>query len=288
MPSSTRPAQLIKANVELIDKRCQLNQIYSMGWECSTVHRVKTGEYKQNMVWVYCKDYLNDVVYAHVTKRAVNIYGLKYNPAEDPLVDMDRLRVMVRNQTNDKFSEHCWNAVMLLRAFEKKMRFKPTKIRETNLKDTFILESDPRWMHATPLLSLWGCLARMGTFYDGKQEAWEWLSSMVSKTGVNDANYIRSAVQSGTLKYLVENTTKCFNAEMKENYGASTESYIHGYGILWWSGIVGQLQALCSGEGKEAIKKRIMDGLPSYCRDWFWDIPKEPEAKVAAVAAVAV
>ena len=214
-----------------------LSEIYHSGWEVGFVSSKENG-YTFATQLAFCKDFLNDAVWAAVNNKPVSIYSFCYDPEVDSPIDMKTCRIGVRHtpySKNKDLYEGCLKSARLMRTFERKWNFKKkTTVLKTenneNIKgDIVVFESDPRWMSSTVLLSLYTCLARMGLSWDGKGKTIPFVKE--GKVDSRDREWLTPAVSSKALDYLLENGTKCFSEDMKGNYNIKDSYEIHNLGI---------------------------------------------------------
>ncbi len=189
----------------VLGKDYDTDQIYSTGVEFALVGRVDK-KWKQAMTFVFCKDFLHDVVWAMLHKKPVTIYNFSYNPTgktqEEPKmgtpewynwsaeqdaagsdppkkdipIHMGRTALLFRDTNlkgvvgSRRFHKHREGALDFLHQIDERMGFSPTKIyRVSGTKNgppTWLVLGDKRWMHAPTLLSLYSILIRVGYYHN--------------------------------------------------------------------------------------------------------------------------
>lgn len=229
-----------------------LAEIYSQGWECALAKKEGTS-LVQVTVWVRCKDFLNDALWAHVGKKTASVYGFSHGPA-DPVIDMTKLVLLVRDKTvdADKMLAGCKLARTVIRAFELKLGFLPRtrlyKIENVEKAEAgeFAFISSGKWLIAPPLISLYGCLARAGRYLPEEKDPIEFIKEVgLGKTVCpgRDASYLQPSVKRGLLDKLLEGGVSLFSESLEENYSAPDVNSIHYSGIQAWGNIMGTPQA---------------------------------------------
>ncbi|KKM71944.1 hypothetical protein LCGC14_1425480 [marine sediment metagenome] len=185
-----------------LGKDYDTTQIYSTGVEFALVGRVNK-KWKQAMTFVFCKDFLHDVVWATLHKKPVGIYEFSYNPTgkvaveppkgtgdwyiwsdqqvigkpgRDIPIHMSRTALLFRDTSllgsdgKKRFHCHRDGALDFLGQIDKRMGFSLTKIYQVNGArkgpPTWLVLGDKRWMHAPTLLSLYSILIRVGYYHN--------------------------------------------------------------------------------------------------------------------------
>lgn len=210
-------------------------QIYSTGLEFAFVSL----EGKQCHAFAYCKDFLQDAVWATLNKSSVGIYGFSYVHGKNPPVDMDNMRlgVRVKGTPKEDMETMCRKALTFLQEVDAGQGFSPSELllggqRKGEKSKTFVFVSDPAWLHSPPMVSLYSLLVRVGMTYEGG--GWRAHFDNAKKyIGKNDKTYIKSA-QKGVNKIIGKDPTKIFAKEIKDNYptGVSVSSMHNSSGIV--------------------------------------------------------
>lgn len=141
-------------------------QIYSRGLEYALV----SDDYKQCHNFVWCKDFLHDVMYATLNNRQVEIYKFRFNPETSPKPCLDKIRLLVTNSKDKKFALKIPGCLDFLNQIETRMKIKKSIVRQCWLPQepyraagVFMFEGSKRWIQAPPMLSLYSLLLRVGT-----------------------------------------------------------------------------------------------------------------------------
>lgn len=143
-------------------------QIYIKGVEYAFV----SSDYRQCHDFVWCKDFLHDVIFSCVNNRAFEIYKFRYNPKKDPNLCLDKLRLLVANSKDKSFKNNIKNCIDFLNQVEKRLGIKKTIFFEC--KDpprgyetgVFLLQGSKRWIYSPPMISLYSLLIRIGLLHD--------------------------------------------------------------------------------------------------------------------------
>jgi hypothetical protein len=143
----------------------KIMQIYSKGLEYALV----SADYEQCHPFVWCKDFLHDVMYGTLHNKWVEIYKFKYDPSIDPNPCLDRIRLLLTNSKDKKFKEKIPAVIDFINQIEKQLKIKKSFVRECNYPPVsyekagvFMLEGSKRWIQSPPMLSLYTLLLRVG------------------------------------------------------------------------------------------------------------------------------
>jgi len=138
-------------------------QIYVKGIEFAFVSEDGT----QCHEFVWCKDFLHDVVYSCINKKPFEIYHFKYNPYSDPNPDLKKTRILIANPKDRSFREKLPECLDFLNQVESRLGMKNTTARECRspplgYESVFLLEGSKRWICSPPMISLYSLLIRTG------------------------------------------------------------------------------------------------------------------------------
>jgi hypothetical protein len=178
--------------------------------------------------FAYCKDFLQDALWAALNDKKASIYGFSYNPEKDPPVDLKKTRIGLRLRKDKDFAAKCERALQFVNEVEEQLGFPYSRVEAAgNYKDTddtvFVFVGSKKWMHSTVTLSLYTLLLRIGMSYTGGP--WrKHFDAGKNLIGKNDDGYARRA-QKGIDKILSTSLTKLFNKTMAKNYPANVDIY---------------------------------------------------------------
>lgn len=140
-------------------------QIYSKGLEYALV----SSDYDQCHPFVWCKDFLHDVMYGTLNNRWIDIYKFKYYPKIDPVPCLDRIRLLLTNSKDRKFSTKIPAVIDFINQIEEQLKIKKSFARQCGnppngyeKAGVFMFEGSKRWIQSPPMLSLYTLLLRVG------------------------------------------------------------------------------------------------------------------------------
>ena len=210
-----------------------MNQIYSTGLEFAFVNEAG----KQCHAFAFCKDYLQDAVWAQINKSKAAIYGFSYEHGVNPPLDFNSMRMAVRNKGDKDFKAKCEKALAFIQQIDAAQGFEPTEMifggkYKDKTDDVFVYVSDKRWLHSPVFVSFYSLCLRVGMTYDGG----DWKSHFggaKSYIGRNDKSYTGSA-KKVLDKVIGKELEELFAAKIDDNYPSDCGvSGLHNY-----SGIV--------------------------------------------------
>lgn len=135
----------------------------------STLGRIQAHE------WAKCRDFLPDAARAVLTSKSCSIYGFNYDPAKNPPLDMQKMRMLVCKKSMKTkadvtaFEKKIDNALLILNHYEKIAKITLTRLyRVIHEKDTkefdsvFMFYGSGAWMKSPFLISMYTFLIRLG------------------------------------------------------------------------------------------------------------------------------
>lgn len=197
-----------------------LHQIYSSGLEYAFVNQA--GE--QCHPFAFCKDYLQDAIWATIHKSSVTIHGFHYTHGKNPPLDLENTRIALRLKGNKDFKNMCAKSLNFIRAIDAAQGFEPTELLyggtyNDGSDEVYVFVSDKRWMYSTVLISLYTLILRVGMTYEGS----DWrnhFSNAKSYLGCNDKSDTASATK-GLDKFIGKPVESIFAKKMEDNYPKS-------------------------------------------------------------------
>lgn len=213
-----------------------LSQIYSAGVEFAFA----SADNRQCHQFVFCKDFLHDAVWAMVNQKPVSIFGFSYAPGTNPSLDMSRTRLIIAHaRRSSSFNTELEGVEDLLNQAEIALKLKRTRIFPiTGLGDKYedsagLLVGSGMWLTASPLVSLYSLLARVGLVHSPGTDFMMTLESVaenvVNPIGKNDTGYLKQAMPV-IKKIFKHGYRKFFFIDPVKNYPASLGSGIHSAG----------------------------------------------------------
>lgn len=145
--------------------KSKILQVYSKGLEYALV----SSDYEQCHSFVWCKDFLHDVMYGTINEKWFEIYKFKYNPSIDPLPCVDRVRLLIANSKDKNFIDKIPCVIDFLNQVEDHLKIKKSFVRqccdppdEYKKNGVFMFEGSKRWVQSPPMLSLYTLFLRVG------------------------------------------------------------------------------------------------------------------------------
>lgn len=142
-----------------------LGQIYSTGLEYAMISKNN----KQLCPFVYCKDFLQDIMLGYLHNRSSKIYGFSYNPDMSNPIDPTKTRILITKADDRKFCQKVKNFVDFINQIESEMQMKKTIVSKClnplyqyRKCGVWLLESSKRWMKSPPMISMYSLLIRIG------------------------------------------------------------------------------------------------------------------------------
>jgi len=198
-----------------------LNQIYYSGLEFAFANTA--GE--QCHPFAFCKDYLQDAIWATINKKPTGIYGFRYDPKTNPPLDMVSTRMALRLKGKSGFKEMCIQSQKFMHKVEKDLGYTPSSLYyggESSDSPVYVFTSDVRWMFSPVLISFYSLLLRVGMTYEGGD--WQKHFSEGKKLGTNDVRYTAKASKALS-KIVIKNPEKLFAPTLEGNYPPTTTVY---------------------------------------------------------------
>jgi hypothetical protein len=264
-----RVQEMEKIKIEWHQWKGGISQIYSNGLEYAFL----SADNKQCCPFVFCKDFLQDCVWAQLYSKSASIFGFTFNPKKDPNLCLERTRLLVTNSADPKFGEKIEKCVSFLNQIEKALHLAKTTAYESesppdNYKKcgVFLLEGSRRWQEAPPLVSLYTLLVRVGFVYDGKDTFMDHIEKVKTrKTNpyqTHDSSYLTQA-EKGINLILERGYRKIFYIDPKRNYpeGASIGTLHGSSGIVGFTG--GSTKHLVPYWHRESLNKKPKKKKPT-------------------------
>lgn len=200
-----------------------MNQIYSSGLEFAFV----SPDGAQCHAFAFCKDYLQDAIWATLHNKTAQVYGFTYTAGSNPPLDMENCRIAVRLKGEPELRELSLKALEFIRALEQEMKFAPSQLQYGGKykggDDVFVFVGDKRWMYASTMLSLYTLALRVGMTYE--EGPWrEHFASAKKYLGSNDNSYTNSA-NKGLDRLLGKPVEQTFAAKFEDNYPLDVSIY---------------------------------------------------------------
>jgi len=218
-------------------------QIYKKGLEYALV----SDKYQQCHQFVWCKDFLHDVVHATVNNFGFELYGFLYSPLNDPKPCLKEIRLLISNSKDKKLASLIPSCVDFLNQIEARIKMSKTIVRKVanpqcDRKKTgvFLFQGNSRWLMSPPMLSLYTWLIRIGLCHKIGTSFKETIKALKEKTispyQVKDAQWIKDC-EVALHKIIRLGDKKIFYRDIKMNYPESLNiDEVHNrLGILSYS-----------------------------------------------------
>lgn len=202
-------------------------QIYKQGIEFAFL----SNEGQQCNQFVWCKDFLQDMIYATLHNKTIDIYQFKYDPNHDPQPCLKKIRLLVANANDSKFKIKIFNSLDMINQVEEKLGIKKSIVRECWLppekykkSGVWLFEGSKRWLNAPPMLSLYSLLIRVGFAHkigtNFEKTIEEVANGQLKPYQKRDATWLKHA-RPGIEKILRIGDRKIFFRDIKNNYPAA-------------------------------------------------------------------
>jgi len=218
-------------------------QIYSSGVEFCFI----SDDNKQCHPFVYCKDFLQDVVHGHIHKKRSTIYGFSYDPEKQPPLSAKCTKIALANKSDKEFGVHVPKMLDFINQFAKKLKMKPTKIFEAESpirkyakSGVYVTEGSARWMNSPPLLSMYTLLMRIGLVHNVGVDCMETVNGIllgkISPYRATDKTQLKNAIK-GINNILEVGYRKFFYIDDEKNYpkNAIIDTMHNSCGIVGFS-----------------------------------------------------
>lgn len=243
-----------------INGNLKIIQIYSKGLEYALVSE----DDRQCHPFVWCKDFLHDVIFAAVNNRIIDIYKFRYDPKYDPLPSQKQIKLLITNGRDYKLKEKIPNTLDFLNQIESKLKIKKTIVRKCisppqryEKSEIFIFEGSRRWIYAPAMISFYSLLIRIGLCHTINQDFTTTLQNILDgkqQTYQNKDKQLLKKIMPAINKIVLLGDRKVFSKDIKKNYPGNllVDTVHHNLGLL---GFVTDMNA---------TKTQVMANIP------FW------------------
>lgn len=239
-----------RVKIERFPQRNCLDEIYQKTrMQFAFLSSPKSGM-KQCHPFVLCRDFLQDVVKAHLDEGNCDIFGLKYNFGKNPPINISGMRMLVTREglpDKDKltFLKKLWNSKDLLNHYENTAGWSKTTIlkvddNSNNKKNhIWLFIGSKEWMRSSFLVSMFTYIIRLGakeikfSSNEELEEAYKELikSSKMWVNGVKDNDLFYLGECWDKLFLIVKYNKELFSDDIKKNYAvADGMGSMHNYG----------------------------------------------------------
>jgi hypothetical protein len=217
-------------------KTLKISQIPKQGLEYAFLSE----RYTQIHQLVWCKDFMQDVIFASVTGTPTSIYGFAYDPSVDPPLYREKTRLMLNSYKDANFGSKVLDGLRdFLHQIEKQLKMQRTIFEKVanphpryKKSGVYIVNGSKRWMHSPPMISLYTMLLRVGLLHtkgdpfqatiasvkNGKLEPYYGRTS-----GDNDSRLLKQTCK-GLNRIMRHGDRKLFHRKIEKNYPERTKS----------------------------------------------------------------
>lgn len=128
------------------------------------VKKINKNEYSQVHMEIKCRDFLGDCIWSREKKKEVNIYNFKYSFEKDPY-DTRKTRLSLKFPDEESMVNFK-NNFQTLNHIEDDYEMSPSKWKETNDKQTLIVESSSLWQSCVWKMSYYSYLLKILSYKD--------------------------------------------------------------------------------------------------------------------------
>jgi len=203
--------------------------------------------YEQIHQLVWCKDFLNDVIYGFLNNKRTTIWGFSYDPNKHLAPYLGSTRILLTSKRDKEFPKKIQQSLNFVNEIEEHLKMSKTQMeicheppRHYRRSGVYIFNGSKRWQKAPPMLSLYTLLIRVGlnhTFGTPWQETIEDIRNE-TKTPYyeEDATILRNG-KIGMDRIFKFGDRKLFHRDIRDNYSESVDiDVIHNdCGIVGYS-----------------------------------------------------
>lgn len=236
-----------KLKKEWAGNTSNIGQDYSEGLEYAFV----SSKGEMCHPFIYCKDFLHDIIYAQVNKSKLSIFGFQHNPEVDPAPDMRRLRLLLRHVNAQDVKARLAKAEALCNSMEAELGLPKTNVKHIGKmildrgKDwsgeegmaieapLFLCTASNVWLKAPSLLSFYTFCLRAASAYEGG----DWRTYLA--TGKFNSSVDTSLAKRSNAfwdRFITKERMdkyRCLN--MNKTYPSNLDAHTihHGTGFVW-------------------------------------------------------
>lgn len=219
-----------------------LSQVYNNGLEYCFISDDNT----QISPYVFCKDFLHDLIMAYYTNAQASVYGFVYDPKTSKPPCLNKIKLSLVNSKDPNFSDKIPALIDFINQIEEILKLKKsTAYLVDNPLDkykngTWIVEGSSKWQIAPPMLSLYALMLRCGFTHKIGETYKQTIDKLIDGTYLpyqsNDRSQLSGAIPG--LEYVLQHGyAKIFYKDPKDNYKLIPIHTMHNnMGIVSFSG----------------------------------------------------
>ena len=206
------------------NSRGKILQVYNKGLEYS----ILSDKYEQCHGFVWCKDFLHDVVYSSINSRPFEIYRFSYDPCINPKPCVKQTRILIANARDSKFIKKIPSVIDFINQIEDRIGIPPSIARrcinplpEYSQDKVCLIQGHKRWIMSPPMLSLYTLLIRIGFAHFLGQEYQTTIKALkegIIKPYQTKDNKLINEIEAALHKIIRIGDKKLFYRDMKLNY----------------------------------------------------------------------
>jgi len=220
--------KIIEKEIKWHPKTNRISQIPKEGLEFAML----SPKYEQLNQLVWCKDFMQDLIWSYLNNQTIDIYGFKYDPHTSPAPSLSKLRLIISNYKDKEFEEKIINGVIpLVNSIEDRLKMQRTFLEKSKnhpaiykKSGIWILNASKRWLKAAPMLSFYTLLIRIGLVHN-KEDSFETTIKKIKNNELftyydvhgRDKDMIIKAYE-GIEKILKYTDRFFFSSKIRENY----------------------------------------------------------------------
>lgn len=212
-------------------KNITIRQKYYTGLQFALVSQKN----EQCHPFVWCKDFLHDVIYSSINLTKINLYDFTFDPAINPIPDLSKTKLLLANSRDKNLQKKILNCLDFINQIEHELKIKKTIAKPCcdcpqGYTQVVMIEGSKRWIQSPPMLSLYTLLLRVGLSHNYgnnyKDTIREIKSGKIKPYQKQDRNYLKSC-DVAIVKILKHGDRKIFSRKIKNNYPVMSVEDIH-------------------------------------------------------------
>jgi len=222
-------------------KNTAIRQMYYRGVEYALVSRKN----EQCHPFIFCKDFLHDVIYSCLNKEPINIYDFSFNE-KNPIPELNKIKLLFTNSKDKFLKDKIPNIIDFINQIESYLKIKKTVVFSCpnpplgyEKSGVFLFEGSKRWLKSPPMLSLYSLMLRIGINHQCGKSFLETIENIKSEKikpfQKQDLHYLKNS-EIAFSKILSFGDRKIFFRNITQNYPSMDIKDVHNkLGIIHFS-----------------------------------------------------